>query len=94
LLLRAVNGLIPREIYARPKQGFTFPWERWLRVRLRPFADETLRDGSRLETLGLDPRVAAQLWERFLDHRGGITWSRMWSLVVLGEWANRHGVAA
>jgi asparagine synthase (glutamine-hydrolysing) len=94
LLLRAVDGLIPREIFARPKQGFTFPWERWLRVPLRPFADDTFRDGSRLANLGLDPSVASRLWQTFLGNQAGITWSRVWALVVLGEWARRNEVVA
>ena len=39
LLLRAMCQQIPRGVYERPKQGFTFPWERWLRGALRPLLD-------------------------------------------------------
>ncbi len=92
LLLKALEGLIPTEIFARPKQGFTFPWERWLRVHLRPFADEAFRNESRFANLGLDPSVAAQIWKTFLDRQAGITWSRVWALVVLSEWSERNRV--
>src|SRR6185436_19683594 len=39
---RAVRGLLPSTILARPKQGFGVPLERWFREPLRDLTRETL----------------------------------------------------
>ena len=36
VLVRALKGKLPNEIVHRKKQGFTLPFERWLRENLRP----------------------------------------------------------
>ena len=94
LLLRAMCQQIPRGVYERPKQGFTFPWERWLRGALRPLVEETLADRGTYERLGMDPAAVQAVWASFLGGDGAVTWSRVWALVTLGQWAGRHRVAA
>jgi asparagine synthase (glutamine-hydrolysing) len=90
LLLRHVIDALPREVYARKKMGFTFPWEQWLRGPLRPQIEETLHSFPRENALGLDVVVSRNLWETYWDHRGGVTWSRPWALHVLMQWAIRN----
>jgi asparagine synthase (glutamine-hydrolysing) len=92
LLLRPLGDRIPPSIYQRPKQGFTFPWHQWLCQRLRPSADEALRDADTYRDLGMNPKAIEGLWKAFLERRPGISWSRIWSLIVLREWAVRHEV--
>ena len=94
LLLRAMGQQIPRGVYERPKQGFTFPWERWLRGALRPLVEETLADRVTYERLGMDPAAVQAVWASFLGGDGAVTWSRVWALVTLGQWAGRHRVGA
>lgn len=93
LLLKAMGDRLPASIYQRPKQGFTFPWSHWLRQDLRPMADEALNDRTAFLKLGMDPSAVLGLWRAFLAGRPGITWSRIWTLIVLREWTNRHGAA-
>ncbi len=47
LLVSAMGNLLPKEIYMRSKMGFTFPWEIWLRNRLRPQIDELFHNFPR-----------------------------------------------
>lgn len=91
LLLKAMGDRLPASIYQRPKQGFTFPWSHWLRQDLRPMADEALNDRTAFVKLGMDPNAVLALWRAFMAGRPGITWSRIWTLIVLREWTNRHG---
>jgi asparagine synthase (glutamine-hydrolysing) len=43
LLINSVNNLIPAEIYERPKKGFVFPWNNWLRNELKTYCEIRLQ---------------------------------------------------
>jgi asparagine synthase (glutamine-hydrolysing) len=88
LLVDALGDLLPHEVVHRPKMGFVLPWEVWMRNDLRTFC------ADRLEALGRRPYfqkgAVAELWRRFLAHDARVNWSRLWSLVVLEDWMQRH----
>ncbi len=44
LLVAALKGALPNEIVHRKKQGFTLPFERWLRENLRPEVEAALQN--------------------------------------------------
>ena len=46
LLVHALKGALPGDIVHRKKQGFTLPFERWLRENLRPEVEAGLQDMS------------------------------------------------
>lgn len=91
-LVRAMGDALPRAIWSRPKQGFTLPWEDWLRGRLREQAAARLESRSLCESVGLDWHAAQSLWKAFLVRRPGMSWSRIWGIFVLLEWCSRHRV--
>lgn len=91
LLLKALAGKIPEAVYRRKKQGFTFPWEKWLHRQLLVLATDALGDDRTYRGMGMDPHRIRYLWDRFLSGQPEVTWSRIWSLIVLREWALRHG---
>jgi asparagine synthase (glutamine-hydrolysing) len=84
---------LPRQIWDRPKQGFTFPWEDWLRGRLRAEVTERLQARASSDAAGLNGRATERLWQAFLARRPGLTWSRVWGLYVLTDWCDRNRVA-
>jgi len=90
LLIASLGDLLPTEIVDRPKMGFTLPWALWMRGELRMFCAE------RLTTLGHRPQFRKDavdaMWQRFLAEDPRTSWSRVWSLVVLGDWLERHGI--
>ena len=89
LLVRALGGQLPEKIVHRQKQGFTLPFEHWLRDALRPRVEESLRqigDGV-LGTL-ISERAVRGVWDDFLQ--GRTSWSRPWSLYVLQTWCRQH----
>ena len=92
LLLQAMGDLLPPEIYQRPKAGFTFPWEHWLRNQLRPQVARTLSAGDVSEGIGLDASFCRDIWQRFERGQSGITWSRVWGLFCLLTWCEKHRV--
>ncbi|MEZ4739569.1 MAG: asparagine synthase C-terminal domain-containing protein [Flavobacteriales bacterium] len=90
LLVDSLGDLLPNEIVDRPKMGFTLPWELWMREDLREFC------AARLKALGersvFRQGAIADLWDRFLAKDPGVNWARLWSLVVLADWLDRHGL--
>ena len=88
LLVDALGDLLPREVSERPKRGFTFPWEQWMRGPLAPRVSARLRDLAPALAPHLDRRAVASTWTAFQAGRNG--WLRPWSLFVLDDWVRRH----
>jgi asparagine synthase (glutamine-hydrolysing) len=88
-LLRVVQNELPREVWARKKMGFTFPWDVWLRGPLRQNVESAIMFLESERPLGINGRHARVIWDNFLARRG-VTWSRVWALVVLAEWSKRR----
>jgi len=90
LLLRAA-GLDPAD-FARPKHGFELPLARWIRAGLRERVGELLGERAACESIGLEPRAVARLWQAYLAGAPGIYWSRPWSVFVLLTWCREQRV--
>lgn len=84
----ACRELLPPGLLARPKQGFEIPVDDWLRNDLAPMFREVVLagNGPAADLLNL-PRAAAL----FRRHRQGVSrhGATLWSLLVLGKWAER-----
>lgn len=82
LLLDALGDDLPALIRApRPKQGFTFPFDRWLRGPLRATIGDLLSNVA--EAGVIRPDEVRRIWREFQD--GKLHWSRVWALVVLRD---------
>jgi asparagine synthase (glutamine-hydrolysing) len=74
LLVEAMGPDFPREVWARPKQGFTFPLDAWLR-----------RDNGEFEAMAVDrtPLERSAVRKVWSDFRAGRQhWSRAWMTVI------------
>jgi asparagine synthase (glutamine-hydrolysing) len=93
LLVGALKGALPSEIVQRKKQGFTLPFERWLREDLRVEMEAALPKIGQ-GPLGplLNHDSVTQVWDDFLNQR--TSWSRIWSLYVLEQWCELNSVTA
>lgn len=83
LLVKAFNDILPREVYARKKQGFALPMDHWMRGPLAGFCEEGLNS---LEGI-VNAEFRASIYKRFQQH--ALHWTRLWHLVVLGHYLNR-----
>jgi asparagine synthase (glutamine-hydrolysing) len=93
-LLTAAVPALPRHITGRSKMGFTLPFTPWLRGPLRPFVDSVLL-GEPTRRLGaLDPSAVASLWRIFLERGRSVTYARVWALVALAFWCDKHRITA
>lgn len=85
LLVSAVKDLLPAEIVHRPKRGFTFPFEHWLRDELRAQVEQQFRDWDDGPLADhIDGQAVRGIWKLFLGRR--TSWSRPWALYVLNRW--------
>jgi len=88
LLVYAAGRALPSKILAQPKRGFEFPWDQWLRGRLRGAVETALAEpGPVLESTIHWPEVQ-QIWKEFLA--GRCHWSRVWMFYVLRQWTARN----
>ncbi len=87
LLVGAVPEL-PAPTVQRTKMGFTLPFDAWLRGPLREWAEGKLASA---EAVGLRAAAVQAVWQAFLE--GRLSFSRVWALVALVDWCNRHGVS-
>lgn len=93
LLLDALGGLLPPEIWRRPKMGFVLPFESWMRSALLNKLEKCL-GGERapLARIGFSSEGVRAVWETFKKNPRKMSWSRPWALYVLSEWCERNHV--
>ena len=92
LLVHALDGLLPDSIVHRPKQGFALPIATWMRGPMKQFCADRLGERG-LAGRGLcDPRALTTMWRTFLDGDRRVSWSRIWMLVALDAWLERHSL--
>jgi len=92
LLADAMSDLLPREFMGRPKMGFTLPFEKWMRGKLRDEISAVMEDKQRLSGAGLNSEIVKQVWNRFLQSPRAVGWSRPWALYVLVKWCEVNGI--
>lgn len=90
LFVDAMGDLLPREIVDRPKMGFTFPWEKWMRHELKSFCEERLQNLSKRDLF--NTKLLNELWEKFMKQDPSVNWARIWIFVVLEDWLERNGI--
>ncbi|MDB5263192.1 MAG: asnB [Adhaeribacter sp.] len=90
LLKQVLYDFVPKEIFDRPKWGFSVPLGSWLQGDLRYLIEDYLNEGV-VNTYGVVryPEVK-QLKESFLGGKGYL-FNRVWLLIVLHKWLVAHG---
>ena len=89
LLVDAAGPRLPALVGKRPKRGFTFPWDGWLRGPLRDRAQRALVDGDIWRAVGLDPDEPRHLWQRFRERDPRVVALQIVALWVLAEYVSR-----
>lgn len=81
---------VPKQIFNRPKAGFTMPFARWFKEDLKDYVLNELND----ESLKKIPSInIEEIKFRINQHMTG-EWNRyplIWKLLVLKQWLNRNG---
>ncbi|MBI3590062.1 MAG: asparagine synthase (glutamine-hydrolyzing) [Candidatus Melainabacteria bacterium] len=77
LLVKAMGEALPKSVYKRTKMGFTFPFEKWIYDNWENMQEISLLNNN------LEQKFVKKIWNDFKD--GKVHWSRVWALVVLGN---------
>jgi asparagine synthase (glutamine-hydrolysing) len=89
-ILRAVLArYVPREIWDVPKHGFDFPLRQFLSANDFGLVRRHLDEGRWRETGLLRAEVIGHYARQFIAGDERMTF-RVWALVVLGAWMERH----
>lgn len=91
-LKNVVGPILGKEYPWRRKQGFTFPFQAWLRqVFDWQETKDIIHSGSLIKDLGLEPNSVSLFFADFKKEKS-IPWTRVWALFVLLSWCQRHRV--
>ena len=90
LLVDSFQDMLPKNVYDRPKMGFVLPYEHWMKNELKSFCEERLQSIKNISYL--NPSAVDKLWKHFLNGHKRVTWSRIWPLVVLGDWIKANEI--
>ncbi len=84
VLKRIAKDLIPLDILARPKVGFSVPLDTWLRGGLRPWGEELLKMGRRETSSWLNFERIDRVWEALQSGRQ--TQFEVWDILIFLDW--------
>jgi asparagine synthase (glutamine-hydrolysing) len=89
ILKKALRGVVPDEILARPKKGFGIPVAAWIRGPLMPLFEDLLSERT-LRAGGLfDPPAVRALLQSHLDGRADLR-KPLWTLLMFQLWQKHH----
>lgn len=92
LLVKSFESELPRDVVARRKGIFWFPWAEWLRGPLAQRIEESLT-GTQCFALaehGICVKASSDLLRRFAARDASVVWQQIWSLYALSDWLKRN----
>ncbi len=88
LLWQNLRKPLPDSVIYRSKQGFTFPFARWIRQGLYSEVKDVLLSPVDKISEFLNQKGVEQVWKEF--ERGKTSWHRVWILYVLKKWVESN----
>jgi asparagine synthase (glutamine-hydrolysing) len=86
LLKELLYQYVPRELFDRPKWGFSVPLGRWLKTDLSYLSIEYLKP-EKVKNAGLvNPEEVEKLLKRFYEKNQDYLYNRVWALICLHQW--------
>lgn len=86
LLKKILYSYVPKELFERPKWGFSIPLEKWLQNDLRFLIDDYLSE-SLVNQLGIvNYSEVEKLKKRFFKNKENYLYQRIWVLICLHKW--------
>jgi asparagine synthase (glutamine-hydrolysing) len=89
VLRDAFAGMLPTEVFARPKRGFEIPIAQWLTGPLRAMTEAAI-DPAWLRGIGLEATDLPARWRADLDARRRDTSEKLWTLIAFQAWCERE----
>lgn len=90
LLVESLGDLLPGEVVHRPKMGFVFPWEVWIKESLKSFCEKHIQSLSQKGFI--QKQYLLDKWNNFLSGNKRQHWMKIWMLVMLNEWLEKNKI--
>jgi asparagine synthase (glutamine-hydrolysing) len=92
VLKRALAGLVPEEILARPKKGFGIPVAAWIRGPLRPLFEDLFSPAALERSQVLEPVATRALLDKHLRGEADLR-KPIWTLGMFLLWQRKWGTS-
>lgn len=90
LLKELLYDYVPKEIFDRPKAGFTMPFANWFRGELKDYVLDELSTQNLKSLPGINvPIVESKIKGHIEGSRN--SYSLIWNLLVLKQWLSKNG---
>lgn len=89
ILKEVLYDYVPKEIFDRPKAGFTMPFSEWFRRELKDYVLDELSETSLKDIPGLNTIEVIKRINQHMDNK----WNRypmIWKLLVLKQWLKNN----
>jgi asparagine synthase (glutamine-hydrolysing) len=90
LLKEILYDFVPKEMFDRPKWGFSIPLVNWLKSDLKYLIDEYLSESAIIKSGLVDYEIVKDLKAKFLSNKFDYLYNRLWLLIVLQMWHNKN----
>ena len=89
LMKKVLYELVPRELFERPKRGFSIPLPIWLRGELKYLIDDCLNENFVTACGVVKPAYVRELLQRF-EAGENYLYNRIWVLLLLHWWLKEN----
>jgi len=90
LLKQVLYDYVPKELFDRPKWGFSIPLVNWLKGELRFLIEEYLSEKMINKHNIVKYEKVLALKKQFLENNVEYLYNRIWLLIVLHQWMEEN----
>ena len=91
ILKNVLNQYLPKNLYERPKMGFSIPVSSWFRGNLKEFTYDTLLSKNLFIHQFFDKTTIRQYLDEHVSYKKDWQY-KLWSLVVFQIWCNKKQI--
>ncbi|MFM2226255.1 MAG: hypothetical protein RJA07_2457 [Bacteroidota bacterium] len=89
MLKEILYDFVPREIFDRPKWGFSIPLVNWLKADLKYLIDDYLNEKIITQSGLVNYAIVHDLKQKFFSGKYDYLYNRLWLLIVLHMWKKK-----